>query len=109
MNIKRVLILSGVLALSFSMFGCGGGKWQEVKTVTIEHKSNIGGFESPNFGITVGYSGEVHYSNDGGETWTENKLPEIDLEKGPIYISHDGKLASINNHNGSKITLLEEK
>lgn len=71
MNIKRVLILSGVLALSFSMFGCGRGKWQEVKTATIEHKSNIGGFENPNFGMTVGYSGEVHYSNDGGENWEE--------------------------------------
>lgn len=288
MNIKRVFILSGIIALSLGMLGCGGGKWQEAKTVSIKHKSNIGGFENPNLGITVGYSGEIHYSNDGGETWpkanntsmcrfgldivndkiawncgnggnvrkttdggknweevtdfgksepeqcryasfidentgwlgaadylgctkdggktwsdvklpdgcskilsidllnenqgylidgdgklyitkdggetwdnksikvddmntsytstnsqafrftdekngilfyftkdtlqlkslktkdggetwTENKLPEIDLEKGPIYISHDGKLASINNHNGSKITLLEKQ
>lgn len=71
MNIKRVLILSGILVLSFGMLGCGGEKWKEVKNVSIEHKSNIGGFENPKLGITVGYDGEVHYSNDGGETWPQ--------------------------------------
>lgn len=75
MRIKKVLVFLCITVLSIGFFGCSstGGKnksnWVVSKTVNIPHKNNIGGFYNDNFGITVGYSGEVHYTNDGGVNW----------------------------------------
>lgn len=47
--------------------------WSKVSDFSITHASNIAGFLNDQFGITVGYSGEVHYSNDAGQTWLEGE------------------------------------
>lgn len=43
--------------------------WTVVVENKIGHRNYIGGFLDDTFGITVGYSGEIHYTNDGGQTW----------------------------------------
>lgn len=71
MRLKKLFLISGILTLSISMIGCGQSKWSEVKTVNISHPTYLGGFETEEFGITVGYNGESHYTTDGGETWPQ--------------------------------------
>lgn len=43
--------------------------WEVAETLDITHKSNIGGFLNEEFGITVGYAGEIHYTINGGNDW----------------------------------------
>ncbi|NLM35253.1 MAG: hypothetical protein GX206_07420 [Clostridiales bacterium] len=43
--------------------------WQIVKKVPITHKANKVAFYNLDYGITVGYNGEIHYTTDQGETW----------------------------------------
>ena len=43
--------------------------WTMINEVKVDHMTNVEGFLNENFAITVGYSGEIHYSNDGGKTW----------------------------------------
>ena len=79
MKFKRVMAIIGITTLSLGLIGCGATpeaktketNWDVVKTVenTKANANNIGGFLNENFGITVGYAGEVHYTTDGGETW----------------------------------------
>ncbi len=45
------------------------GDWTLVADNTISHVMNIGGYLNDQYGITVGYGGEIHYTNDGGKTW----------------------------------------
>ncbi|MVX64008.1 hypothetical protein GKZ28_09915 [Clostridium chromiireducens] len=74
---KIIAIMCSFTLVSISLYGCvsASGKgnkepdWEIVKTIEIEQKSNIGGFYDDNFGITAGYNGEVHYTNDGGKSW----------------------------------------
>lgn len=49
--------------------------WKAVNSITIDHKANNVAFYNMDFGITVGYAGEIHYSGDQGKTWprAENK------------------------------------
>ena len=47
--------------------------WTVVLDTKISHKTNIAGFLNENYGITVGYNGEIHYTNDGGKTWPNSK------------------------------------
>lgn len=49
--------------------------WQIVKEISINHKANKIAFYNLDYGITVGYKGEIHYTTDQGETWpqAENK------------------------------------
>lgn len=44
-------------------------KWGIVIDSSISHPSNIEGFLNENCGLTVGFGGEIHYSNDQGQTW----------------------------------------
>jgi photosystem II stability/assembly factor-like uncharacterized protein len=79
MKKKNILAIIGITILSIGLIGCGNStsaantknesNWEVSKTLDISHKNNIGGFYNDNFGITVGYSGEIHYTNDGGATW----------------------------------------
>ena len=79
MKFKKIISIIGISILSLGLIGCGGTpeaktketNWDIVKTVenTKANANNIGGFLNENFGITVGYAGEVHYTTDGGETW----------------------------------------
>ncbi len=45
------------------------GDWTLVADNTISHVMNIGGYVNDQLGVTVGYGGEIHYTNDGGKTW----------------------------------------
>jgi photosystem II stability/assembly factor-like uncharacterized protein len=47
--------------------------WSVVVDNQITHPSNIAGFPNDKFGITVGPSGEIHYTDDGGKTWPRAK------------------------------------
>ena len=93
MKFKNILSIIGVSILSLGLIGCGGiteaktkeTNWDIVKTVenTKANANNIGGFLNENFGITVGYAGEVHYTNDGGAKWpkgTNQSLCRFGLE-----------------------------
>lgn len=43
--------------------------WKSVADATAEHSNFAAGFMDEKSGITVGYSGEIHYTTDGGKTW----------------------------------------
>jgi photosystem II stability/assembly factor-like uncharacterized protein len=45
--------------------------WTNILDIEITHPTNIVGFLNETIGITVGYNGEVHCSNDAGQTWPE--------------------------------------
>jgi photosystem II stability/assembly factor-like uncharacterized protein len=47
-------------------------KWEMVRQLTVEQRTNVAGFHDEDFGITVGYAGVVYYTVDGGETWTRS-------------------------------------
>ncbi len=47
--------------------------WAIVHNSKIEHPVNIAGFLNEDIGFTVGFSGEVHYTIDAGQTWPEGE------------------------------------
>ncbi len=47
--------------------------WAIAHNSKIEHPANIAGFLKEDIGFTVGFSGEVHYTNDAGQTWPEGE------------------------------------
>lgn len=79
-KILSILLLS-IMITAILLTGCSGGKntvasaaeWAIVLDSNIEHVSNIEGFLNENCGLTVGFSGEIHYSNDQGQTWPEGE------------------------------------
>jgi photosystem II stability/assembly factor-like uncharacterized protein len=50
-------------------------EWTVVNDLKVDHPTYSEGFLNENYGITVGYVGEIHYTTDGGQTWprAENK------------------------------------
>lgn len=80
-KIKKLMISIGAISIIGAMIiGCNSGKenskveesdWEEINSPEFTHKSYIGGFLNEDFGITVGYAGEVHYTTDGGKTWPQ--------------------------------------
>lgn len=46
-----------------------GGPWKVVLKSKITQKCSIAGFLNEKSGITVGFGGECHYTNDAGESW----------------------------------------
>ncbi len=49
----------------------GYGPWELVRSLNYSHAVNLAGFFDETSGITVGPSGEVHYTADGGQTWSQ--------------------------------------
>ena len=45
--------------------------WDLLHEGRIEHATTVIGFISDSHGITVGFAGESHVTNDGGKTWPE--------------------------------------
>lgn len=43
--------------------------WKTIIDTQISFNTNIEGFLNEQYGISVGVSGEIHYSADGGKTW----------------------------------------
>ena len=57
-------------ALILTLVGCAGGSgWTKVSKSSFDYNDNMDGFLNENYGITVGFSGEIHYTTDGGKTW----------------------------------------
>lgn len=50
-----------------------GISWTTLLDTQITHPTNMTGFFNENYAITVGPSGEIHYSVDGGKTWPESE------------------------------------
>ncbi len=47
------------------------GEWNLVLQLSVDHPTTMTGFQNDRFGITVGFAGETHYTNDAGKTWPE--------------------------------------
>lgn len=45
--------------------------WQVIFQGQVEQPTTVAGFLDETFGITAGSAGEVHYTTDGGETWSK--------------------------------------
>jgi|LSQX01.3.fsa_nt_gb photosystem II stability/assembly factor-like uncharacterized protein len=48
-------------------------QWSIVLDTEIPHSTNIEGFLNEEYGITVGFGGEIHYSIDSGKTWPQGE------------------------------------
>lgn len=78
MKLKQLLIGMCVTAIGLGFTGCtqnsaniySKGKWEVSKTLEISQPNYIGGFYDENYGVTVGYKGNVYYTKDGGDSWT---------------------------------------
>ncbi|HKM34548.1 MAG TPA: hypothetical protein VJY54_07380 [Lachnospiraceae bacterium] len=46
--------------------------WSVVQEQTYDFPVNFSAYNTPDFGLTVGYGGEIHCSTDGGENWPES-------------------------------------
>lgn len=102
MKIRKIIAGICITALSISLFGCGSSEkaknepgWEIIKTIDIKHKSNIGGFYDANFGMTVGYNGEMHYTNDSGESWPKGN--NTSFCRFGLYIVNDKVAYSCGN------------
>lgn len=79
MVIKKLIAFSCIAVLSVGLIGCGTtsiaskSNWEISSTMDITQNNNIGGFYNDNFGITVGYAGEIHYTTDAGVTWPKSE------------------------------------
>jgi photosystem II stability/assembly factor-like uncharacterized protein len=47
--------------------------WTPVLECAITHPAYLAGFYNEDYGITVGRTGEIHYTGDGGQTWPESE------------------------------------
>lgn len=68
------LVKSGMLLLFLTicfapLIWAGNRNWKIIVDETPYHPCTMAGFETKDYGITVGYAGEVHYTKDGGKTW----------------------------------------
>jgi photosystem II stability/assembly factor-like uncharacterized protein len=48
------------------------GDWKLIIDTKVSHGVTLCGFESPEFGVTVGPHGETHYTSDSGKTWPQS-------------------------------------
>ena len=76
MKIKKFIVALAISLPVLGLVSCGTSsnnecEWSKNKTIELTHKSYYGGFEDKNYGETVGYSGEIHYTTDGGKTWPQ--------------------------------------
>jgi hypothetical protein len=58
-------------SLSFSCAGPSAPSWEKVKDApdSAIGKAYLAGFLNEKFGISAGYGGETHFTEDGGKTW----------------------------------------
>jgi len=66
-----LLLVANLVVPALSLASEDTGEWVIIHDIEIEHSTFAAGFMDENFGITVGYAGEIHYTTDGGETWPE--------------------------------------
>ncbi len=75
-----------------------GQAWAEVLNFKIAHETNYCGFLNENLGITVGYSGEAHYTADRAASWPPAENVSMCLF-GLDYIDENLVWASGNGNN----------
>jgi photosystem II stability/assembly factor-like uncharacterized protein len=63
-----VMILLGLVGMPAA---AQDSVWVVVHDLQVEHATNVAGFLTEDFGVTIGYGGEKHYTTDGGVTWPE--------------------------------------
>lgn len=84
MKIKRILSVTLTLMVLFIIGGCDKEKentskavaskpttpsWKIISQIQTGYPNNSGYFLDKKTGITVGYSGEIHFTKDGGKSW----------------------------------------
>jgi photosystem II stability/assembly factor-like uncharacterized protein len=67
MQSTQILIIGIFLCIFLS--ACS--KWSVSAQAPVEQKVTLAGFQDPLHGITVGYAGQVYYSEDGGKDWNQ--------------------------------------
>jgi photosystem II stability/assembly factor-like uncharacterized protein len=58
---------------SDTIFSSSNHTWKVTTTYETTFSKNVGGFLNKDYGITVGNSGEIHYTKDGSKTWEDSK------------------------------------
>lgn len=71
---KRIKILTAVLIFGFLMQDLTAAEWKKAKNFSYKvDKANYIGFYDKSFGVVVGASGFIQYSNNGGKSWKAAK------------------------------------
>ena len=78
MKIKKLVLALVVTLPVLGLVSCGTSsneacEWSKINRIELSHKSYYGAFEDKDYGETVGYAGEVHYTTDGGKTWPRSE------------------------------------
>lgn len=82
MKRKKILSLIGVLIVTSLFANCGNSaasgnssnhSWETVSNLPDYSGGNISGFFNKKQAITVGDSGYIYYTKDGGKTWNQGK------------------------------------
>lgn len=76
-----VLFAVGMIAITL-LTGCSDSqsisvdtpKWNIVVDTKITHPTHTEAFHNENYGLTVGYGGETHYTNDAGKEWPKSDI-----------------------------------
>ncbi len=61
---KKTTVLLMLLFVS-----CSRAQWEKVSESNISFTHTVAGFVNEHLGITAGYAGEIHYTNDSGKEW----------------------------------------
>ena len=62
-------ILAVLTGISLGVSAETPTQWSKVHMLPLTFPANLVGFFDDQFGLTVGYAGEIHQSLDGGNTW----------------------------------------
>jgi len=62
---KKILIMLFILTIA----SCSNSSWKKALESEVTFTHTVAGFVNEGLGITAGYAGEVHFTNDGGKDW----------------------------------------
>lgn len=105
---KKIIITLFVIALA----SCSNNGWEKSSESEVGFTHTVAGFIDDSNGITAGYSGEVHFTNDGGKQWpkAENRTMcrfALDaLESGDLIHAGNGGTVAFSD-DGKSWTKLE--
>lgn len=88
LKVRKIITLIGILIITSIYSGCkitaipqspSKHSWVVISESEAVFSKNIGGFFSKKYGITVGFSGKIHYTKDGGKTWKKGNNSSLCL------------------------------